>query len=417
MGFSAESGVKQFKKLVDTPNTYTAQKGKLAKVNTAETALVFSASPEQNATKFFDGLVNTPDAGYLLPWDMVIYRCSPEIECKLVSYFVASIGEYLYIGGGRWFTGAGYEVKYFYKYKPSTKEWTRLADLPVGLSIKSSAACHDGVIYIYGDNVSSLYAYTIATDTWTTYTGFGSYTTGYVIAALTDFLYVILDNATCQRFDYTLHTWEARAAPPGASYRGGEISDELYIVDYNSPYKVYKHNKAGNTWDDQVQNAPFRMEKTCYIADVDGLWYRRFSGEFPIPIYKYTPGGGWAVQFNYPRLSDTWDNFVQLTGETDAYCFFGISGAGAMGEDVGFGAIHKYVTTEIWDLCDQAFAVGDILIIDAGGVPVSVERNGVLQFITTEFRVIYIVEAGTYRFSLDKDYSYGGVKLWRGTWG
>ena len=82
------------------------------------------------------------------------------------------------------------------------------------------------------------------------------------------------------------------------------------------------------------------------------------------------------------------------------------------------GSIHEYTGTGIWELLTQHFDEGDLMIINVNsGVPVNVEANGALKFISTGMDTVYVIDTADYYFTLSKDYRFDGITIWRSVWG
>lgn len=157
MGFGS-IGVKEFSKLIDTPDTYSEQKAKFAKVKETEDGLQFYFGDRFTATKIFDGATASPPTRYLKPLTIFPNHTPSESGGRLQRIFAICVGEYIYVGGGRF-----YEVVYnkqVWRYKPATGEWARMADLPDNYGFyqqNNVAGYHDGKIYLYANYKAAPY--------------------------------------------------------------------------------------------------------------------------------------------------------------------------------------------------------------------------------------------------------------------
>ncbi len=429
MGFGAPGGVKEFLKLEDTPTAYTDKAGNAPLVTVGEDALEFKPVDHYSFSSIFDGGVDSPATGYILPKGVMPYKVWDDTnkQYRLAEFFAVPVGEYIYFGGGecsglvpRHFT------KQFWRYKPATGEWTRLADLPQTATFGyDSAGYHDGKIYAhtawYDEGYAGhLFIYTIATDSWQDIAGFANAylgaATNVVLAACSDYLYVLVRTGgtaySHQRFDYTAETWGgARATPAENCYLGGVIGDEFYIVADASPFRVYQHDKVADSWVDQAQNAPERLKYAgCNIEDADEWWRLLGTAGTTHLLYKYTPAGGWVLQKNLGVAPEYWEHFVQMVGETNGWLFYGAGEAGG----AAWGDYSQYIDDGIWDLGSKAFVEGDMVVITPKGVPVVCSIEGSMRFITSAHYASILTEAATWDFSLDKTYDYYGVKIWAG---
>jgi len=196
------------------------------------------------------------------------------------------------------------------------------------------------------------------------------------------------------------------------------IGDEIYIVERAGDRRTFKYDKAGDTWADQGQNCPtFLGAPGFYNEDQDAIWGATSPG--PPAVYRYTPAGGWIHQFTAARDSIVWDWILRPSGKQGFFALYGLSGGGGgFTEPVSGGAIHEYTGTGIWELLTLHFDEGDLMIINVtSGVPVNVEANGALRFVSTGMDTVYVVDSADYYFTLSKDYRFDGVEIYRSVWG
>ncbi|MBA7523175.1 hypothetical protein ES705_16531 [subsurface metagenome] len=424
MGYGSAGGAEVFLDLKDTPGVYTGQALKPVQVNAGVNALEFTTWRKFTGTKIFDGQTASPPTRYLKPVTTFPNINPSGSGNKFHRVFAIGVGGYIYMGGGRYSTIDIYN-RQVWRYQLSTGEWERLSDLPNDygfLQENCIAGENDGKIYVYAHYLQNNYttkllAYNIAGDSWTVYDGFGSpIGTKVVLAALTDYLYLTIDQV-CKRWDYTLHTWGDRAAAPDEFEVGGNIGDEMYCLGRTNDH-TYKHNKAGDSWDDQSQDAPVALYFgfAHYVEDHDELWA---SNSTHRTVYKYTTAGGWVSQFTYGRDSGLWDWFLQLAGETKLYALFAINQMeSGFDDNVGSGSVHLYDPDSLnWCLLVTDLNAGSFIVVDTGGVPIQVEKDGVLKWTCTGLSTFFIMETGRYYFTLSKDYTMLNTKIWKSVWG
>ncbi|MBA7579689.1 hypothetical protein ES708_21565 [subsurface metagenome] len=417
-------GAKNFLALTDTPASYAGQKTKVPQVNEAENALEFIAAARFTTTKIFDGRTASPPTLYLRGVTRYPNYNPVDSGGRMQRSIAIAIDGNIYVGGGRYFTVDIWNNQWW-KYNVAGGAWTRLTDLPAnyGFTVnwRSCTGYYNGKIYLRAEYLDNAYnrkllEYDIAGDSWAVYDTFGDlHSARYVLAACTDALYLAVDT-TFKKWDYTTHTWTDLAALGDAPRAGGIIGDEVYAV-YDD--KTYKYNKVGNTWDDQAHPRPsgyVGFVCGCYIEDMDELWGLSYTTE---KVYKYTTAGGWVQQFTYARDSRVWNFMLQLTGEDKIYCYFDNPESYLDYDDlVACGSIHVYDPDSLnWELLGVDLDQGDFMIIDPGGVPVLMEKDGILKLTVSELTTFFITEAGRYRFILSKDYSFTDVNIWRSVWG
>lgn len=416
-----------FLELEDTPADYATHGKKVARVNVDATALEFATIMQLAGAKIFDGAVDSPPTGYLYPLGMIPYYSVDPIDKNLTRFFAILVGDYIYVGGGQDSGEAGQYTNHFWRYAMASKTWTRLANFPRPVYGRGNCSGHKGgVIYAFGHfgagtENNRMWEYTIATDSWAEYAGPSGplvSTGGVVIAACSDFLYMVFGNESLaimalSKYDYTAHTWTDGLALPVSSELGGKIGDDLYILGKDSPYRTYKYNKGGDSWDDQAQNAPYRYttDSKGYVEDADALWMTSYSPAGK--VYRYTTAAGWVLQFNEIYSNHIWYMLIP-SGSSSGYAAFGLAGGGEIIPERG--TFHRYLDSGVWDLKSQALNAGDLITISANGVPVNVDIKGILQFTCKGLMTVQIIVAGTYDFTLDKDYSYKDVTIWRSTW-
>lgn len=425
-------GVTDFLGLTDTPGVYAGEAQRIASVNLAEDALEFRPHSKFTTTKVFDGATAAPPTIYLLPYTMIPYYDLGYGQFNRLYGFLAAVqGGYIYVAGG--YDGIGTTTDLHFRFNLTTEKWERLADLPGHYRNFSTSfpvsGYHDGKLYYYapyGPTNYQLLEYDIAANSWSVYDAPScpGNADEAVLFAASDALYLYQTDRTeaafhtFDKWDYATHAWTNLTAPPAnPCHTGGLIGDVIYIVERTGSRRTFKYDKAGDSWADQAQDCPTYLGVPAhYIEDQDEIWGATYSN--PSTVYKYTPAGGWVQQFTTARDTWPWDWILQPSGKEGWYALHGRSGEGNGTEPVSGGAVQEYIDTGIWNLLKQHFDEGDLLIInETSGVPVHVEANGALKFIANGLQTVYIIETTDYVFTLDKDYRYDGLEIWRSVWG
>lgn len=159
MGYGSPGGAATFLDLLDTPETYSGQALKLAKVNAGETALSLDL-----LLSFTDWYAGGAPTSY--PW---LFEADCPIDWGSVGVYFSpihknSIGQYIvYVAGG-------YEAadKDFWRYNFATKQWQRMADCPVSIvNCGLTMSPNEKTIIVSGLNTNVLQIYDIDTNTWT----------------------------------------------------------------------------------------------------------------------------------------------------------------------------------------------------------------------------------------------------------
>ena len=419
--------------MTDTPSAYAGASQRQARVNLAEDALEFVVGSKFTTTRVFDGATASPPTIYLLPYTMIPYYDLGYGQFNRLYGFLAAVHDgYIYVAGG--YDGIGTSTNLHFRFNLTTEKWERLANLPGDYRNFSTSfpvsGYHSGKLYYYapyGPSNWQVLEYDIASNAWT-WIGTAPNCPGNadeaVLFAASDALYLYQTDRTEPAFhtfdkmDYATHAWTNLTAPPAnPCHTGGVIVNEIYIVERTGSRRTLAYNKAGDSWLFTIHNCPtFLGVPGFYNEDQDAIWGATYSK--PSDVYKYTPAGGWVHQFTTARDTWPWDWILQPSGKQGWYALHGRSGEGNGTEPVSGGAIQEYIDTGIWNLLKQHFEEGDLLIVnETSGVPVHVEANGALKFIANGLQTVYIIDTTDYVFTLNKDYRYDGLEIWRSVWG
>ena len=426
-------GVTSFIELADTPVAYAGQAQRIAAVNLAEDALEFRPHSKFTTTKVFDGDTAVPPTIYFTPFGMIPYHDFSEEGKGVYEYGAIVVGDHMYVFGGQSPGGPSEYTNLHYRYNFNTGLWEKRASLPVNGHTDyfcPVVGYRGGKIYwacaYNGPNYyKKILEYDPVPNTWMAigdWPAIGDFDELWMLAA-SDAIYLHQsDSSFGQRFDkldYATHVWTALTNMGQRSKVAGLISDQIYAVGIDG--HTYKYDKVGNTWADQAQNCPLGAAfnvGACYDETQSAVWVRSATIGAAIH-YKYTPAGGWVAQFTAARHSYPWDWLLVRTNDRFMYALWGYGHViGGQNEKVASGAIQRYEPASVWELLTQAFNEGDLLIMNQPGkVPVNVEKDGILKFISQGMETVYIVETGNYYFTLSKDFSLRGVEIWRSVWG
>ncbi|MBA7522457.1 hypothetical protein ES705_14576 [subsurface metagenome] len=430
MGFSS-LGVMEFLKLVDTPASFAGQGLKAVRIKATEDLLEFAAFSKFTLSQVFDGATATPSSTFFIPYTLVPYWAIA-YDYTLQEYGAIIINNNLYVFGGQ----RKDDYSFFnqcHRFNLTTQRWEKLANLPHparGLSSRCGNVSHNnGKIYwcaIANTSVNYLYEYTIASDTWASYvipTEAGSIAS-MVCCACTDYCYVHTKWSAnyMYRFDYGVHDFTPRTTPVGASQLStwGKIGDELYLCHNNGGALTSLYDKGANTWSNTGQDHPTLIGHNgggSYVEDENALWAMQYN-DTTFEVYRYTLAGGWITLFTNTRNQREADSVLVPAGYTTNLAFFtwGMFKTGS--QPFAGGTIAKYSGSGAWTLYSGTFAQGDLIIIhESGGIPVHIEKDGVLLVVCDGMNLYYVIEAGTYMFTLSKDYDFTGVGIYKSVWG
>lgn len=429
MGYGA-AGVDLFTGLLDTPGSYSGQGTKIPKVKSAEDGLEFTPMSKFTKTKVFEGSSASPATWYYEPYAMVPYW-QKVAEGRLDGFGAIIVSDNLYVFGGRYYGQTTDLCNDCYRLNLTTEKWSKLALLPApcyNIAGKMSQASHNnGKIYwgvTNNQDYKKLLVYDITSNNWTAYDLPTISGTWYTVAccACSDYLYIVIRTSSAPEyyfysFDYTAHTFTPLTTPPGKPSCLGKISDEVYLVI--TDHSTYKYNKGTTNWDDTGQTGALTNPTgASNDEDENAMWVVEQSVTSH-RVYRYTPGGGWVLQFTNTRITHPWGHCLIPSGYTTelAYFVFYYNGT-EQGESFRGGAIARYESSAVWKLLSQTFNQGDLMIInEMKGVPVVCELNGVIKFIAEGLNTIYVIDIGTYLFSLSKKFDYSGVDIYRSVWG
>jgi len=428
-------GATSFLALTDTPDDYAGAAQRQARVNLTEDALEFVVGSKFTTTKVFDGETASPPTINVSPLSMIPYTHFAGQSYGVAGFGAIVIGDYLYVFGGHNIPTVDQYTNKCYRLHLDSLVWERLSNMPNTYSTTwkgNPVGYHNGKIYfltyLSGPGVYNyrVLSYEISTDNWTTESSLPSLSeaTNLCCFACSDALYVYQSKYVGHRFDkmdYATRVWTPLTALGSnpEDLVGGVVGDEIYLVAENYG-NTQKYNKAGNSWTDTGHARPFSLVNGGghnYIETQNCIWAR--SHEMNPKYYRYTPVGGWVHQFTEGR--DTYEcGYILERSSTGQFYVLWSNGWNLHPdpENPWAGAILYCQPDGVWHLLTQEFNVGDLLILyENAGIPVKVELGGEPLFTGSGMDTVYIVKAGSYYFSLSKDFDMSSVKIYRSVWG
>ncbi|MBA7542654.1 hypothetical protein ES705_34978 [subsurface metagenome] len=426
MGYGA-AGVDTFTGLLDTPASYAGEALKLYTVNALETGLESKVMSRFTLTQIFQGSGASPPTTFFVPYTLAPHWAT-DANHALKKYGSIIVNNNLYIFGG--YRASSYSpCVNCHKFNLTTQRWEKLADLPIassstGVRIGDTSHNNGKIYWIAQTNAATykLFEYDILLDTWAQYTVPGS-PSDMACIACTDFCYIYLTGGVFYNYNYTTHAFTGLTGT-GAQQLAtwGKIGDEIYAAFSGGQTRLY--DKALDTWSDlgQAHSLIGHNGGASNVEDENALWGMQANSQ-AFAVYRYTTAGGWVTIFTNTRAQREADSILVPAGYTTNLAFFTWGTLSDNWPTYGAdqfagGTIAKYSGSGAWELYSGAFVQGDLIIFhEAGGVPVHCEKDGVLLFVADGMSVFYVVDAGTYTFTLSKDYHFYGVDIYRSVWG
>lgn len=435
MGYGA-AGVDLFTGLLDTPGSYVGAAAKIAKVKASLDGLEFAVISKFTTTKVFDGATASPPTIYFSPLTLCPHHAFyQQQEDGIRAFGALVVGDYIYMFGGKSATGTAHYTNLHYRFNITTHLWEKRANVPVSGNTKEwlpVTGHHDGKIYWACQSNSSgdykkILEYTIATDTWAVVADFPVQTDldELWMVCCSDALYLHQSSSDfgqrMDKMDYTTKAWTACAAD-WRSHNACVIGDEIYAVN-RITMDTYLYNKSPvDTWTDTGYDLPAAVgisSGCCYDEAEEEWWLRDSVALGSCPHWKFTPAAGWVLQFTGARHSYPWDWCLRRNTDKKLYCLWGYCAViGGQNEPIASGSIQAYEPATVWELLTQTFNAGDLMILDIySGVPVKVEKDGKLYIVSDGMSVVYVVDTGSYYFTLSKNFDMKGVDIYRSVWG
>ena len=436
MGFGTIGGAKTFLELEDTPADYAGAGLEAVRVKTSVDGLEFNPFAKFITTKLFDGATASPPTIYFSPLTQTPYASFAGAGAGVYEFGAVIVGDYLYVFGGQSVVGTAQYTNLHYRYNFNTGLWEKRANVPTSNGGHSPYRCkcagyNNGKIYfacLYdGANYEKkILVYTIATDSWASVADFPAQSDvdEIWVVCCTDALYLHQSGSSFggrfDSMDYSTYAWTSLTNHPGdgRSVIVGVISDEIYVVRRDTRATLKYNKPPSDSWTDQAQTCPMAVGSAFYDEDKGEIWcWTSVLGGSV--FYRYTTAGGWVAQFTMGRHCYPCDWLIRRSADEKLYGLWGYAWAsGGQNEPIYGGAIHNYIPVGVWELLTQTFNQGDLLILyEEAGIPVMVEKNGSPLFVGSGMDTVYIVQTGSYYFTLSKDFDLKSVQIWRSVWG
>ena len=252
-------------------------------------------------------------------WSMV-----EVIPCTYYSGGLTAANGYLY-------AACGGTTNYFFRFNPASHQWEQRANTPDTIAASGQGLVYDGSDAIYllrGNGTTTLYKYTISTDTWSTESTTIPGTIGNSYGATimhdgSDALYIIRGNNLGGFYKYTIssQTWTTLASAPGRAYSGaGAIYHEgkIYASFANLTQKVYVYDTASDSW----EIGPTALSE----MGIGGAWVKGTGNT----AYALAGNYDWVFwKFNLPTTTTSYKYNGRFTSSTSdlgtPYGFVGLS--------------------------------------------------------------------------------------------
>ncbi len=286
MGFGA-GGAATFVGLKDTPETYSGQSGKLAKVKATEDGLDLDLL--LSFTDWYAGGVPTD-----FPWVFEANTpCGWSNPC-LSPIVKNDIGQYIvYV--------AGYDVQRLYEYNLDTKQWHRLADPPDVLFTPLALSPDGSKLAAYGQNNKNvLYIYGIEVNSWISSPAAPQMDATDVtiegkVWADDDTVWCVVRanlppfTVKCFRYVVSTTTWTQftnSIAPAVSNPQGiGITPDETVLYFGNCGADYHTYTKYVISTDTYTYGDMGSQRRFFYCADRTRLWYT-FEGDYAFHYFK-----------------------------------------------------------------------------------------------------------------------------------
>lgn len=205
--------------------------------------------------------------------DTIYYLMGSDDEFKFKKYVISQKKWYALPPIPCWYQGAGmayangylYAVcannsQKFFRYDSARENWQELSQTPDTINnVGPQALVYDGNDTFYllrGNNSTTLYKYTISTDTWETESSSVPATPGWGASLVYDGsgkLYVFRGNNSTSFYEYDLstQTWTTLTPAPAAVYYGGSAvynDGRIYLMVGNRGTSMYVYDVASDTW-------------------------------------------------------------------------------------------------------------------------------------------------------------------------
>ena len=286
MGYGSPGGAATFLDLLDTPETYSGQALKLAKVNAGEDGLNLGlllsftdwyagGAPTSYPWEFEAALPFTPEAVFL----------SPILKNAMGQYYCYLVGTY---------------PDTFYLYNITTKQYHRLADLSVAYSqftYRPIALSPNGEkLACFASDGSRIEVYDIEANTWTVSTAPPAQIGGKLVWVDDDTIWTTNRSGTFKFFRYVVSTttWTQFTNSHAATQFNPQTiacNDDgsiLYCAGAGSfYYTVIKYVISTDTYSEMSPQSTYlgSQRRVFYCSDRVRIWYT-FEGDWKAHYFK-----------------------------------------------------------------------------------------------------------------------------------
>lgn len=197
----------------------------------------------------------------------------------------------------------------FWKYTPTTNEWTELARLPRGAYYGADLVYLDGYIYaIFGGYQKAFARYSIANNSWEslsdipdlTYSGASISTDG------TD-IYALKGNSTQDFYLYDVSegSWSSLAPAPSTIGNGADLvynSGYFYTPRGNNSTLFYQYDVSGNSWTTKATLPATINDHVDASTDGTTIYITRQNNTTTFYAYNIS-GNSWSSLTNLPATA------------------------------------------------------------------------------------------------------------------
>lgn len=264
-------------------------------------------------------------------------------------------GGVTYDGSDTLYIARGNNTTDFYKYTISTQTYERLMQTPVPMYISADIVYKSGKVYAAGsynkDNESKMYIYDVTTNTWTNggtapaWLGYGAN----LVDGEDGAIYTARGQNTTTNYKYTIatDTWSTVASTiPAAVYQGGCAvkasdggTDYIYQIRAQNTADIFRFNIGTQTWDGSTT-----------LTDAPGNIYQTDACAYDGSDLIYVPRGNTdnTEFYVYTISTDSWETGGDIRSTNDEIWYRGALEPGTNGILYGFrgyntSAMTRYV--------------------------------------------------------------------------
>lgn len=219
---------------------------------------------------------------------------------------------------------------------------------------------------IYVMMPTSLYKYTISTNTWTTLGAIpGTVGHGFdmIRNGSDDYIYVTRGGGTTGFYRYSIsgNSWTTLTVVPGALQLGSNMirnagDNDIYVTQGNSGVGFYRYSVSGNSWT-TLTNTPAGIgngSKMIRNASDNDIYVTR--GGSNTNFYKYSiSGNSWTSLVAVPGAIGIGGNMLRNASDDDIYVLAGNSSAGFYKYSISGNSWTTLSSTATWSGGTSAF--------------------------------------------------------------